>query len=107
MKIDLRPAVTQAFAELGDTPEAVADTLARRGIKGFRNNIEHNPLAQMLRHIAGSDAAVEVHPRSAFVANGYDIVIVDLPSAVRNFYLEFEYGLHPGLDVQGEVSGRG
>ena len=77
--------------------------VAYRDIKGDRKNLEHNPLAKLIRKTVGSGATVEVSASMAWVSTARDgMAIVELPPMCRVFWTEFEYGLHPGL-ISSEV----
>lgn len=104
MKTALRPQVTQALGELGETPEEIAATIGGRGIRGFRDDAAFNPLAQVIRGVVGTDADIEVHASYVWVSNRLDVAIVELSPVARAFWFEFEHGLHSTLDIQaGEI----
>lgn len=104
MKTALRPQVTQALDELGETPEEIAATIGGRGIRGFRDDAAFNPLAQVIRGVVGTDADIEVHASYLQVSRGLDFITVELSQVAQDFLFEFQHELHSTLDIQaGEI----
>lgn len=88
--------VGQALAGLGDTPDAIAVTLAARGITGDPHNCVTCPIAQFLATLPGV-TSVSVGTSTAGVNAGNDHVEIYLPEAVTAFVGAFDAERFPQL----------
>lgn len=85
--------VAELLAELGDTPDAVADKLRALGVKGYRNDCGACPIAAYLA--VGTDyAGIEVSGYSVFVD---DVRATGLPQSVAGFIRSFDRGVYLDL----------
>ena len=99
-------AITRLLAELGDTPDAVADSLRAKGIKGKRNKVQCCPVANYIRSNAQGLSFVCVVRRTVgFMAEDQAISTrqwTATTNAVETFTRRFDEGVY--LDLE-EVDG--
>lgn len=102
---DHTAAVAELLAGLGDTPDAVADTLRARGIKGVPGDCERCAVATLIRRETGLGAQVCLYPTpegevtgTAYLRTGPDDEVrVALPDAAARFARRFDEGVYLDL----------
>ena len=91
--------VAELLAGLGDTPDAVADTLRARGIKGVREHCCACPIAELLKR----NGIPNPHVECARVWPDPDSmwkVSTRMPAAVQVFIDRFDEGVYLDLGVE-------
>lgn len=95
--VDVTARVTAALAELGDTPDAVADSLRAKGIKGARRAECDCPVANYLRTLDGI-SEIEVSGTEVFLGPSIDQGIgIEMPVSVAGFVHHFDEGVYLDL----------
>lgn len=93
----LRSELTAALKALGDTPDAVADTLRALGITGVRRSHRTCPVARYLSEVFGPDVSVG-RDMSHVRVNGV-IAETTTPQPVTQFISLFDNGRYPDLEA--------
>jgi hypothetical protein len=98
----LKQNVATLLNQLGGTPEAVADSLHRAGVRGDPFLVARCPVAQYLHAVVGGESRVgriKVGLYNAVIntPHWWQPMTVALPSPVRLFVLGFDRGLFPQL----------
>lgn len=96
-------AVTNEMWGLGETPDAVADSLRKTGVRGYRGCCFSCPLARYLK--ARGFGFVTVGVNSVVCVVPKETTKHRLPAAVLEFVKRFDDGLYPDLregDMEGE-----
>lgn len=101
-KRDLRRAVQDCLAEMGDSPTAVAGRLHGYGVQGFPGRADDCPMARYLRAVIGSERSVGrigvLEHRLRVSRRGPHLPFsVPLPPAIRAFVRSFDEGKYPDL----------
>lgn len=92
------PAITRKLAELGDTADAVAASLAAAQCRGWRGSSYRCPVANYLRTLGWSVPDVDAGVFAIY--DGADetrIAEGPLPSGVKEFIGRFDAGLYGDL----------
>lgn len=89
---DHTAAVAELLAGLGDTPDAVADTLRAKGIKGKRGDFCGCPVARCVQELLGTENANVSDVWVYFVAGR-----VPTPRPVSDFLSLFDRGVYLDL----------
>lgn len=93
----IKARATAALAELGDTPDAVADRLRALEIKGWMGSESMCPIAVYLARLDDT-WVVEVLGEQAFISDDeITTVEVDLPEPVSLFVRRFDQGVYLDL----------
>lgn len=98
----------QILALLGDTAEAVAQTLQDNGIKGVRNTVRYlNPVVRFAQvHLRMDDFGLDLMQRE--LARPYTLRLTlpngssqeaELPAPVKEFLEAFNGGVYPDLEL--------
>jgi len=95
--VNITAQVETTLAELGDTPDAIADRLRALGIKGRQHSMRFCPIARLIEPLNGVEF-VEVDGRYAFLSPDIDTTDwVWLPQPVREFVSWFDDGVYLDL----------
>lgn len=87
-----------ALAALGDTPDAVASTLDRLGIRGRPGQCRTCPVALYLLDVTGADPFVIGDLAALRTPEGALLARCSIPEPVRTFIQRFDLcGAYPGL----------
>ncbi len=102
IRSDLRLAAEKLLAQLGTTPNQVADTLASYGVRGIPSRNTDCALARYLQLFIGMDphvGQVQVHHRTIRVSLGRwrPSMKLPLPATLRSFVEAFDAGCYPTL----------
>ncbi len=101
-KRELRRAVEDCLAEMGDSPPEVAGRLHDYGVQGFPGRADDCPMARYLWAVIGSERSVGrigvLDHRLRVSRRGLRLPFsVPLPPAVRGFVRSFDEGKFPDL----------
>jgi hypothetical protein len=100
---DIRTQVNQALAVLGNEPDAVADALRAKGIKGAKGSDSDDPIARYLVAQLPGVALVEVYENRIEVTTetGQMADRIGTPDAIALFVRRFDRGVYLDLVDQG------
>lgn len=88
--------VHDTLRRLGDTPEAIAETLRVKGVRGSTRSVDRCPIAVWLSQEYPEVDWIQVGRGMAIVQG---VATVFLPAAVREFVDAFDLGAHPDLEA--------
>lgn len=91
------PIIKEALTNLGSTPDAIADSLRRHRIYGYRDNPNECPIANYLWMVGGKYPMVDGY--ISRVTINFNRVTVRAPSAVEKFVELFDSGKYPFLEM--------
>jgi hypothetical protein len=101
-RVLMKKEIAHLLDELGTTPDGVAGSLGRSGVRGDRFLVSRCPVARYLHAVVGGDPRVGKVKVGLYkaVVNGprwYRPVTVALPTPVRLFVLAFDSGHYAQL----------
>lgn len=94
--LDITTKIATALAELGDTADAVANTLLARDIKGYCKNPVRCPISHVILAVPGVETC-EVLDAHAIVWTAHREFEVTLPEPVATFVTWFDDGMFLAL----------
>lgn len=97
---ELKAKVVGALRSLGDSPNKIANKLAKLGIVGEREESDRCPIAFFIRsHAPGK--SITVCSDEIEITNGEEISITP-PAAVTRFVEQFDNGKFPELELHAD-----
>lgn len=98
-RMTLEDEVLAALAELGDTPDKVADSLKAQGIKGYCCDGTHCPVGKYLN---GKFPRKKLHASATHICDHtFGARLVQTPRAIAVFVRLFDEGKYPDLIDKG------
>jgi hypothetical protein len=90
--------VTTLLKALGETAQAVGQSLTNQQCHGRRGSCSECPVAVYLhRALAAPDTRIGVNPDKVWVCTPLGLYRITVPTGVRNFITAFDAGSYPNL----------